>query len=647
MSSQKEPKLVRAVVIGDKQERFKYRWFGIVKLREEEGNKVYTLFMTGNIAQWLKNSDKVEIKILKKIKTRAKKIVLEFHDYELTKLYENERIKIWPPWSKEYEIPRFSPVTGEELYKYKIIAREAVYEKDFEAIAELEQYHYASEKALVAIWKCDNCGSLIEANTKPVCKKCGTDEHVHILEIKGSTPASRFLVLELKERLPYEPKILAYVRVDPPIPLMHRKLPNGRIEKNIREKVFPKEWFHPVFSPEQKLKELLKRLKKEKSPRLARNIVWNEAKWQALEESNTAAARIARVVVHPDYRSDGLGQLAVKAAIEWIAERRVPEMRKKKHLVETIAQMARFNPFFEKVGFKYVWDTKSERPVLYYPITEEGRQHLEKFLKKDSYAQLHNGKLCISTYGQVDKISGPIVLKDVTKFYNNELDIKGLRPEVRDVLIAFGVRFRIIQREVLRHVNLTINPGEVVCVVGASGAGKTTLLRLIIGAILKKRDERYLPNSGVIEIPNNARVGAIIPGEIEPEFGSESILEHIYGKCKNIHMAVEILNKCGLSDAVLYRAKFHELSTGQKERAKIASILAERPNVVIIDELASHLDTLTAMRVVRKLAEITRGSGITLIAVTHRPEVLKAMSPDKVIYVGYGTCYYHTAKERG
>ena len=102
-------------------------------------------------------------------------------------------------------------------------------------------------------------------------------------------------------------------------------------------------------------------------------------------------------------------------------------------------------------------------------------------------------------------------------------------------------------------------------------------------------------------------------------------------------MAVEVLNKCGLADAILYRAKFSELSTGQKERAKLAVVLAEKPNLLVIDEFAAHLDVLTARRVARKINEICRQAGITLIAITHRPEVIDALSPDKILYVGYGT----------
>ncbi len=605
--------------------KYKNRWFGTLTV-ECEGER-YILYLAG-ISKWIKVDEIVELIPKSKPKEiRGIKTFL-FEDYELYKFYDGEKIKIWPYWVKEIDLPRYSPF-GEEIYRYRIRAREAVFESDFEAIAELEQFHYASEKEKVAIWRCEKCGEIVEANTKPKCPKCGED--LTIAEIKGSTPASRFLVLELLKREEYEPKFLAYVRVDPPIPLMHRRLPDGTIERNVREKVFPKEWFYPVYSPELLMKKMFRELKKKFSKRIARHKLWETASIKALDISNTACSRIARVVVHPDYRSDGIGVTAVKLALEWIEERRIPEMRKRKHLVETIAQMARFNPFFEKVGFKYVWDTASGRPVLYYPLSEEARKCLQMFFESDKYAKMHEGKLCISRYGKVEELRKPIVFKNVTKVFENRLDLSSVSEEIRFLLSAFGVKSRIIQRCVIRNASFEIKPKEVVAVIGASGAGKTTLLRLIYNAVSGKEK----PTSGEIEI-ERCKISALIPQEIEPDFGDDSIIEHIYKKCGNIYVAVEILNKCGLSDAVLYRAKFRELSTGQKERAKLASLLAEKPSLILIDEFASHLDSLTAMRVAKKFGEFVRSAGITAVIVTHRKEVIEAMGVDKIIYVGYG-----------
>ncbi len=631
-------------VVGAAIARFKHRWFGILEVRIMD--EIFSLYMSGTIAQWFVSGDKVDL-LIKREPKRGKdgKYYLAFDDYKLWKYYNEDKILVWPVYNKVSEIPRLDPITGKAIYTYKLRAREAIYESDYEAIAELEQYHYASKKFVVAVWRCEGCGAFMRSNTRPVCPNCKTDEKVHIFEIRGSTPASRFLIVELVEREPYEPRVIAYVRVDPPIPLMHRRLPDGTIVKNIREKVFPIDWFKPVFWPEVIYKRRLRELRMKFGRTIALSRLWEEAKWEALAKSNTAVARISRVVVHPDYRSDGLGQASVSFAIEWIKERRVPEMRKEKKLVETIAMMARYNPFFEKVGFKYLWDTAGGRPVLYYPLTNDARELIDKFLVQDPIAKKHKGKLCISRYGIVGKLSSSIILKNVSKVFENVLTLDEVSPNIRSVLEAFGVRHRKIQRLVLRDINLEIKPGEIIVVVGASGAGKTTLLRLIYGAITKIDDERFKPTKGEIIVPDNTRVAILLPGEIEPLFEEESLLEHLYEKTKDEALAVEILNKAGLSDAVLYRARFHELSTGQKERAKLASLLAERPTLLLIDEFAAHLDTLTAMRVARRLSKLAREAGITTILVTHRVEVIRAIVPDKIIFVGYGTARFAREEE--
>ncbi len=626
---------MRCKVVDREIPKYKHRWFGTITV-ECKGER-FVLYSAG-ISKWIRIGDEVElIPKTKPKEIRGVKTFL-FEDYELYKFYDGEKVKVWPYWVKEIVLPRYSPF-GEEIYRYSIRAREAVFESDFEAIAELEQFHYASEKEKIAIWRCERCGEILEANTKPICPKCG--EEMTIAEIKGSTPASRFLILELLNREEYEPKYLAYVRVDPPIPLMHRRLPDGRIERNVREKVFPKEWFHPVYSPELIMKRMFRELKGKYGRRIARHKLWEIASIKALDLSDTACSRIARVVVHPDYRSDGIGVTAVKLAVEWIKERRVPEMRKRKHLVETIAQMARFNPFFEKVGFRYFWDTASGRPVLYYPLSDEAKRYFERFFEEDEWGRVHKGRLCVPRYGKVEGLKKPIVFRNVSKVFESRLDLKNVSEEIRFLLSAFGVKHRVIQRCVLRNANLEIKPKEVVAVVGASGAGKTTLLRLIYGAITG--GDR--PTSGEIEV-ERCKVSALIPQEVEPEFGDESIVEHVYRKCGDIYLAVEILNKSGLSDAVLYRAKFSELSTGQKERAKLASVLAEKPSLILIDEFASHLDPLTAMRVAKKFGELVREAGITAVVVTHRKEVIDALGVDKIIYVGYGITKVHDRSVR-
>jgi len=143
------------------------------------------------------------------------------------------------------------------------------------------------------------------------------------------------------------------------------------------------------------------------------------------------------------------------------------------------------------------------------------------------------------------------------------------------------------------------------------------------------------------------QAAAYLPGEVEPEFDGETILEALYRLTEDEVLSIEVLNVAGIADAVLYRARFSELSTGQKERARIAYLLARRPNLLLIDEFAAHLDPQMALRVARKVAALCRQHGITLIAATHRPEVVQGLEPDLTLIIGYGLLRVSTRGEGG
>jgi hypothetical protein len=115
----------------------------------------------------------------------------------------------------------------------------------------------------------------------------------------------------------------------------------------------------------------------------------------------------------------------------------------------------------------------------------------------------------------------------VRKVYRRTLDLHHLAPELQAVLRAFGVERRVIETVVLRRLDLTIEPGELIVLVGASGTGKTTLLRLLWGAASGKRSPRFTPDGGRIELPVNTTAAAFLPGEVEPAWGREPLLQRI------------------------------------------------------------------------------------------------------------------------
>ncbi|MDR7614905.1 MAG: hypothetical protein QN206_08800 [Armatimonadota bacterium] len=115
-----------------------WRWVGRVQLADGP-----TLLLSGDVARWILSGEVVEVE------TEGTTDILKFEGFALRR----KGVVLWPPWRDEVSHPRMS-WSGKTLYAYRLVVREAMYERDFEAIAELEQFHYASEHEVVALWRC-------------------------------------------------------------------------------------------------------------------------------------------------------------------------------------------------------------------------------------------------------------------------------------------------------------------------------------------------------------------------------------------------------------------------------------------------------------------------------------------------------------
>ncbi|MEV0061172.1 ABC transporter ATP-binding protein [Nocardia sp. NPDC050718] len=191
--------------------------------------------------------------------------------------------------------------------------------------------------------------------------------------------------------------------------------------------------------------------------------------------------------------------------------------------------------------------------------------------------------------------------------------------------------------EVLAPIDLTIEPGEFVCVVGPSGCGKSTLLNILAG---------FLPPSGgevrvggrVVDSPDPDRGVVFQQATLYPwlsvrgnvEFGPK--VRGVDRKTRRAQ-ADRLLELVGLEQ--LAERKPYELSGGQQQRAQIARVLVNDPGIVLMDEPFGALDALTRERLQRELRTLWRDRRKTVLFVTHGIEEAVLLGT-RVLVMGAG-----------
>jgi lipoprotein-releasing system ATP-binding protein len=190
--------------------------------------------------------------------------------------------------------------------------------------------------------------------------------------------------------------------------------------------------------------------------------------------------------------------------------------------------------------------------------------------------------------------------------------------------------------EVLRDVNLRVEPGESLAILGASGSGKTTLLH-IMGlldkatggqAFFKGRDTGDLKAHERAKA-RNRELGFVFQfHHLLPEFTTEENVAMpavIQGAPleKALGMARETLSMVGLETRAQHRVT--TLSGGERQRAAIARAVLLRPGVLLADEPTGNLDEQTGKHIGRMLAELNLKLKMTLVVVTHNADLASLM----------------------
>jgi len=190
------------------------------------------------------------------------------------------------------------------------------------------------------------------------------------------------------------------------------------------------------------------------------------------------------------------------------------------------------------------------------------------------------------------------------------------------------------EEPVLKGIDLTVNKGEVVALMGPSGSGKSTMMNIIGMLDRPTSGEYFLNEQNIGELDNdyladlrNQHLGFVFQQFLLlPRLNAlhNVALPLIYrGVSLNDRRALakDKLSKVGLGD--LWHHKPAELSGGQQQRVAIARAIVGDPNILLADEPTGALDTKTGNEIMTLLKQLNEQEGTTIIMVTHDPEVAK------------------------
>ena len=202
---------------------------------------------------------------------------------------------------------------------------------------------------------------------------------------------------------------------------------------------------------------------------------------------------------------------------------------------------------------------------------------------------------------------------------------------------------------VLKGVDLSINKGEIVCIVGASGAGKSTLLQII--GTLEKADKGTIVidgqdisslNSKKLATFRNQKIGFIFQfHHLLPEFTAlENICIPAYiagiSQKEATSRAMELLEYLNLTDRKDHKPSM--LSGGEQQRIAVARALINKPSIVLADEPSGNLDSKSAKELHELFFNLREKTGQTFIIVTHNPQL--AEMADRTLTMKDGSIIY-------
>lgn len=213
-----------------------------------------------------------------------------------------------------------------------------------------------------------------------------------------------------------------------------------------------------------------------------------------------------------------------------------------------------------------------------------------------------------------------------------------LRTENLSLVYGKGTPF---EKKAVNNVNIEINKGEVIGIIGHTGSGKSSLVQMLNGLFKPTEGTVYFKNIDIFKNPKDLRnfrfnIGLVFQYP-ENQLFEETVAKDIAFGPRNMGLSDEIIEAkvkkaahfAGLREELLDRSPF-DLSGGEKRRAAIAGVIAMEPEVLILDEPTAGLDPVGKDVLLSQIEAYHKESGNTVLLVSHNMEDIARIS-DKVL----------------